>query len=55
MNDNDKYYDLETKPVIAATGGASLGSIFGSSGIVIGGIIGFVAALVIILYFYKKN
>lgn len=52
----EKYYELQTKPVIAATGGASLGSLFGATGILIGGILGFVVAIVVVLYlyFYKK-
>ena len=57
MNKQNKYYELETKPVIGATGGASLGSIFGTTGVLIGGLAGFVITLSIVIYFYfyKKD
>ena len=53
----EKYYELETKPVLGATGGASLGSVFGSMGILVGGILGFLIAIGFVWYFffYKKD
>ncbi len=57
MEKSNKYYELETKPVIAAAGGASLGGLFGSTGIIVGGILGFSVMLGIVLYhfFYRKQ
>lgn len=52
MEKINKYHELETKPVIGATGGAAMGGIFGTSGVLIGGIIGFAVVLGIVLYFY---
>lgn len=57
MDNINKYYELETKPIIGAAGGASLGGIFGGTGIIVGGLLGFFTVLGIVLYlfFYKKN
>jgi hypothetical protein len=40
MEKINKYHELETKPII------------GASGVLIGGIVGFLVALGIVLYFY---
>lgn len=52
MNKETKYYEVQTKPVIGAMGGASLGSVFGATGIIIGGVVGFLVALGLVLYYY---
>jgi hypothetical protein len=52
MEKINKYHELETKPIIGASGGAAMGGIFGASGVLIGGIVGFLVALGIVLYFY---
>ena len=57
MNGTNKYYELEIKPVIGAAGGASLGGLFGGTGIIVGGLLGFFTMLGLVLYifFYKKK
>lgn len=57
MNGTNKYYELEIKPVIGAAGGASLGGLFGGTGIIVGGLLGFFTMLGLVLYFffYKKG
>lgn len=55
MKQSDKYHDLETKPIIGAAGGASLGGLFGSIGIVIGAAIGFFVMLAVVIYLLKNG
>ena len=52
MNVRNNPDELEMSPAIGVSGGAALGSIWGATGILVGGIIGLVVAIGIAIYVF---